>query len=82
MTSLNDKLSTEMGLTTSSASYTLQPTVTSSEIVTSPVPEDVEECQCTVSELENILTAPSGGMVMLPGEPYDLVWPGIYLGEE
>lgn len=41
-----------------------------------------EEPTCTTEELMNIITAPSGGMVMLPSNGHDEVFPGIYIGEE
>lgn len=37
---------------------------------------------CTPEELDDILTAPSGGLQMLPSNAYDEVYPGIYVGEE
>ena len=36
---------------------------------------------CTVEELENVLTAPSGGMSMTPSDAYNEVYDGIYIGE-
>ncbi|CAL1541514.1 unnamed protein product [Lymnaea stagnalis] len=36
---------------------------------------------CNIQELENIITAPSGGIVMLPSTAYDEVCDGIFLGE-
>ncbi|XP_022333110.2 dual specificity protein phosphatase 3-like [Crassostrea virginica] len=37
---------------------------------------------CTPEELDEIITAPSGGIQMLPSNAYDEVYPGIYIGEE
>lgn len=37
---------------------------------------------CTPEELDDIITAPSGGFQMLPSNAYDEVYPGIYVGEE
>lgn len=37
---------------------------------------------CTPEELYDIITAPSGGLQMLPNNAYDEVYPGIYVGEE
>lgn len=37
---------------------------------------------CTPEELDDILTAPSGGLQMLPSNAYDEVYPRIYVGEE
>ncbi|GFR76992.1 dual specificity protein phosphatase 3 [Elysia marginata] len=36
---------------------------------------------CTIEELEGIITAPSGGLTMLPSSPYDEICEGIYIGE-
>lgn len=36
---------------------------------------------CTIEELESIITAPSGGMVMLPSTAYDEIVAGLFLGE-
>lgn len=40
------------------------------------------EPQCTVEELEGIITFPAGGMHMLPSRDLDEVWHGIYIGDE
>ncbi len=40
-----------------------------------------KEATCTVDELLNIITFPSGGMTMLPSDGFNEVYPGIYLGE-
>lgn len=37
---------------------------------------------CTPEELDDIITAPSGGLQMLPSNAYDEVYPMIYVGEE
>lgn len=37
---------------------------------------------CTPEELDDIITAPSGGFQMLPSNAYDEVYPMIYVGEE
>uniref|UniRef100_A0A8W8NAR0 protein-serine/threonine phosphatase n=1 Tax=Magallana gigas TaxID=29159 RepID=A0A8W8NAR0_MAGGI len=37
---------------------------------------------CTPEELDDIITAPSGGLQMLPSNAYDEVYPRIYVGEE
>ncbi|BFZ03904.1 hypothetical protein BsWGS_06943 [Bradybaena similaris] len=36
---------------------------------------------CNIEELENIITAPSGGCVMYPGRAYDEVYDGVFIGE-
>lgn len=36
---------------------------------------------CNIQELENIITAPSAGLVMYPGNAYDEVYDGIFIGE-
>ncbi|XP_064635492.1 dual specificity protein phosphatase 3-like [Lineus longissimus] len=44
--------------------------------------KDLDELpQCTVEELEEIITGPSGGFTMLPNEAYHEVYPSIFLGE-
>jgi len=40
------------------------------------------EMSCTPEELVNILTFPSGGLMMLPGNPLDEVFPNLFIGEE
>ncbi len=40
-----------------------------------------KEETCTVDEMLNIITFPSGGMTMLPSDGFNEVYPGIYLGE-
>ena len=44
--------------------------------------ENDDESHCTVDELNGILTFDTGGMTMLPSRSMDLVYPGIYVGEE
>jgi len=36
---------------------------------------------CTVDELEDIITASTGGLTMLPSTAYDEVYPNVYIGE-
>ncbi|RUS77048.1 hypothetical protein EGW08_015185 [Elysia chlorotica] len=36
---------------------------------------------CTIAELEGIITAPCGGLTMLPSSPYDEICEGIFIGE-
>ena len=43
---------------------------------------DQEEPQCTVEELTTIITFPTGGIVVMPTEDLNEVWPGIYIGDE
>lgn len=38
--------------------------------------------KCTVEELENIITASTGGLTMLPSSAYDEVYPDLYIGED
>lgn len=40
------------------------------------------DLECTPDELMDILTASTGGIVMLPCNAYDEVYPSLYLGEE
>lgn len=42
----------------------------------------MDEEKCTVDELQNVITAPTGGLTMLPSTAYDEVYPNLYLGEE
>lgn len=43
---------------------------------------EMDEEKCTVDELQNVITAPTGGLTMLPSTAYDEVYPNLYLGEE
>lgn len=36
---------------------------------------------CTIEELMNIITAPTGGIVLLPSSPYDEVVDNVFIGE-
>jgi len=40
------------------------------------------EPSCTVSELQELLFGRTTGYILLPTEPYNEVYPGIYLGDE
>ncbi|VDI60200.1 dual specificity phosphatase 3 [Mytilus galloprovincialis] len=42
----------------------------------------MDEEKCTVDELQNVITAPTGGLTMLPSTAYDEVYPNLYLGED
>lgn len=42
----------------------------------------MDEAACTVADLENIITAKTGGITMLPSNAYDEVFPNLYIGEE
>ncbi|KAL3841906.1 hypothetical protein ACJMK2_019995 [Sinanodonta woodiana] len=44
--------------------------------------DDIDDRPCTIEELLAIITAPSGGLTMLPNEAYNESYPNIYLGEE
>ncbi|XP_061182846.1 uncharacterized protein LOC133191154 [Saccostrea echinata] len=37
---------------------------------------------CTTKEIDDIITAPSGGITMLPSNACDEVYPGLFIGEE
>ena len=37
--------------------------------------------EITVNDLNEIITEPSGGMFMLPSDPYNEVFDGIFIGE-
>ncbi|CAG2223779.1 DUSP3 [Mytilus edulis] len=39
----------------------------------------MDEEKCTVDELQNVITAPTGGLTMLPSTAYDEVYPNLYL---
>ncbi|KAL4224481.1 hypothetical protein ACF0H5_015182 [Mactra antiquata] len=43
---------------------------------------DIDDKPYTPEELQRIITAPSGGLTMLPSDPYDEVYPNLYIGEE
>uniref|UniRef100_A0A0B7BA16 Dual specificity protein phosphatase n=2 Tax=Arion vulgaris TaxID=1028688 RepID=A0A0B7BA16_9EUPU len=36
---------------------------------------------CTIQELDNIITAPTGGLTLYPSRAYDEVYDGIFVGE-
>lgn len=44
--------------------------------------ESGTELLCTIDRLQEIITAPSGGITMLPGTAFDEVYPNIFIGEE
>jgi hypothetical protein len=37
---------------------------------------------CTPEELQQIISSQSGGQYVLPSDPYNKVFDGIYLGDE
>ena len=37
---------------------------------------------CSIEELNAIITAPSGGLTMLPNTDMDEVYPGLFVGDE
>lgn len=37
---------------------------------------------CTTRDLSDLIIAPSGGMYVLPHEPWNEVYPGIYIGDK
>ncbi|KAK7491423.1 hypothetical protein BaRGS_00017252 [Batillaria attramentaria] len=39
------------------------------------------ETPCTIEELDNIITASTGGLTVLPNTPYDEIIPGLFIGE-
>lgn len=39
------------------------------------------EAPCTVEELENIITASTGGLLLEPSTAYDEILPGLFIGE-
>ena len=41
-----------------------------------------QDALCTVDELMDIITAETGGMVVLPSSSYDEVYEGIFIGDE
>lgn len=43
--------------------------------------QDADMGPCTVKELEDIITAPAGGLAMEPSTAYDQILPGLYLGD-
>ncbi|XP_055899110.1 serine/threonine/tyrosine-interacting-like protein 2 [Biomphalaria glabrata] len=40
-----------------------------------------EDRPCSIEELENIITSPTGGLTMLPSTAFDKICEGIFLGE-
>ena len=43
--------------------------------------QDADMGPCTVKELEDIITAPAGGLAVEPSTAYDQILPGLYLGD-
>lgn len=43
--------------------------------------QKADQGPCTIEELENIITAPAGGLMMEPSTAYDEILPGLYLGD-
>ncbi|XP_067654797.1 dual specificity protein phosphatase 3-like [Haliotis asinina] len=48
----------------------------------SGAPENEDDTQCTLEELDDIITQPAGGMTMLPNTAYDEVYDNLLVGDE